>query len=173
MNTVRVYDFKTRETREIPAQELSPSYVRVTAGKLDAVYRCYMASELWKANRAPAVERATDPRGEMHCERCRCKRDALEVHHLTYERFTRELPGDLLALCAPCHDKADVERREAWQRQLSRWRAEAHAEHEKARFAGWLRKVKGIESDEVGADLDWLREEYDEWCRDREGDDRE
>jgi hypothetical protein len=30
----------------------------------------------------------------------------VEVHHLTYERLGAELPGDLEAVCAPCHRAA-------------------------------------------------------------------
>lgn len=135
--------------------------------KFAAAYDRYIASDRWKVNSAPARERA---RG--HCERCGRKCEALEVHHLTYERFTHELPTDLIALCPGCHDKADEERRAAWQRQLARWKAEAEQAYQEAGFNGWLRKAKGIEPDEVGDDEEWLREEYDEWARDRDGDDR-
>lgn len=138
-----------------------------TEAKMDAVYRGYIPdSPRWHVNRQPALERATNAHGEKHCERCRRKCDALTVHHLTYERFTHERPGDLLALCLTCHDKADEERRAAWCRQLARWREEAHEAHDLARFNGWLRKVKRIEPGEVGANLDWLRElrdEYEKW----------
>lgn len=150
-------------------KDLAGKNPRDLEAKFAAAYRCYIPdSERWKVNRAPAIERATNARGEKHCERCRRQCDVLEVHHLTYERFTQELPSDLLALCPSCHETADIERRAAWQRQLARWREEEETAYEVAGFHGWLHKVKGIEPDEVGDDLAWLREEYDEWCRDRE-----
>jgi 5-methylcytosine-specific restriction endonuclease McrA len=60
-------------------------------------YRRYLRSELWKQNRAPALERA---RGL--CEDCGAARD-LDVHHRTYARKGAEHPEDLVALCRPCH----------------------------------------------------------------------
>lgn len=36
------------------------------------------------------------------CERCH-EAPAWQVHHLTYARFNKEKPGDLLALCGRCH----------------------------------------------------------------------
>jgi hypothetical protein len=35
----------------------------------------------------------------------------LEGHHLTYERFGRERPEDVLVLCPVCHPELDAERR--------------------------------------------------------------
>lgn len=49
---------------------------------------------------------------------------------------------------------------------------ESEADDE-ARFARWLRVEKGIDDPrDVGADYEWLREEFEEWCRDGE-DERE
>ena len=142
--------------------------------KMSPRYRRYIPhSQHWKEKRASAIEQATDANGEKHCQRCGHKCAVLEVHHLTYERFTRELPKDLIALCPTCHEKADAERAAAWQKQLARLKAEANWAYEEAGFNGWLRKVKRIDPDDVGDDADWLWEEYDEWCRARDGYDRE
>lgn len=137
------------------------------ASLLSSLYKCYMVSARWKVNRAPAIERA-----KGHCENCRCKCDALEVHHITYERFTRELPGDLLALCKPCHEKADAERRAAWERQFARWRMEAEEAHKEARFEGFLRAKFGDEFSDYASfeDIASAREDYEERYHDRDGD---
>lgn len=37
------------------------------------------------------------------CRLCGDRSNNLEVHHLTYERFTRELQEDLITLCHSCH----------------------------------------------------------------------
>lgn len=43
------------------------------------------------------------------CERCHV-RTATHLHHLTYERASRELPADLLHLCVFCHAKEHPEK---------------------------------------------------------------
>lgn len=65
----------------------------------------------WWSDYVPRVRRRAGGR----CERCSRKTRRLEVHHLTYERFGRELLTDLQALCKPCHDIADEERKR-WTR---------------------------------------------------------
>ena len=38
------------------------------------------------------------------CEDCGCHR-ALQVHHLTYDRYGHEEPTDVLLLCRECHER--------------------------------------------------------------------
>jgi hypothetical protein len=68
----------------------------------DPEYVAYLKSPEWAAKRAEALRRA-----DGHCGRCGPGgAPPVEVHHLTYERLRAELPGDLIALCAPCHRRA-------------------------------------------------------------------
>jgi len=64
-------------------------------------YRAYMASPEWQVKRVAAFKKY----GGI-CEGCKSA-PATEIHHLTYKRFKRELPGDIVALCHSCHVKAD------------------------------------------------------------------
>jgi hypothetical protein len=128
-------------------------------------FEAYYVSEIWeqRSERRLAV-------ANYQCARKGCTRRAVQVHHLVYnERWGtgQELDSELEPLCLPHHEEADEERRAAQERQFARWREEAE---ERSRFYGWLRRVKGLDPDEVGDDLEWLREEYDEWARDRDGD---
>ena len=60
-------------------------------------YDAYLKSAEWIVTRSQVLHRAGG-----RCERCHGA-EATEVHHLTYERVGDELPGDLQALCPPCH----------------------------------------------------------------------
>lgn len=62
------------------------------------VYRTYLASEAW----ALLCERVR-ARDKQTCQKCEWAGGALDVHHLTYDRATRERLSDLVALCRPCH----------------------------------------------------------------------
>lgn len=135
------------------------------------LYDAYLASPRWKEKRAPIIDRASG-----HCERCGRACAALEVHHLTYERFGgNERPEDLQALCRGCHDQADDERKAAWKKQLAKWAAEAEDERHEARFAAWMRACHGENYyDDLGsAGVAEEREKWDERQHDREGDDYE
>jgi 5-methylcytosine-specific restriction endonuclease McrA len=68
-------------------------------------YQRYLRSERWRLLRKQVLRRAG-----WRCECCG-RRGPLDVHHLTYERFGRELLGDLQALCRDCHDGAHREAR--------------------------------------------------------------
>jgi hypothetical protein len=68
----------------------------------DPAYVAYLKSPEWLIKRAQIMHRASG-----HCERCGPGgAPPAEVHHLTYERVYDERPGDLIALCAPCHRRA-------------------------------------------------------------------
>lgn len=60
-------------------------------------YSLYLRTDHWQAVRKAAHERAGG--------RCQvCNSDAaLHVHHRTYQRRGRELPEDVIVLCANCH----------------------------------------------------------------------
>ena len=73
-------------------------------------------------------------RARGRCERCKCRTDDWEVHHLNYDRLGCERDSDLQALCPACHPAADAERRAAaYADALER----AEAALEEARFRGW------------------------------------
>lgn len=67
----------------------------------DAVaYEDYLASGEWRARREACMTR------DDHT--CRsCGAPATEVHHLHYRRIGHEHLEDLVALCRPCHKRAD------------------------------------------------------------------
>lgn len=60
-------------------------------------YNAYLASPLWQARRLLVFKRAHGT-----CEGCLVN-PAVHVHHLTYERVTREMAFDLVAVCLRCH----------------------------------------------------------------------
>jgi len=67
-------------------------------------YQAYITSSAWR--NSPARQAELKAAGY----RCRiCYRPGteveLQVHHRTYERLGCELPGDLLCVCAECHDE--------------------------------------------------------------------
>ena len=70
-------------------------------------YLRYLRLERWWVLRKQVLRRAN-----WRCERCG-QRGPLDVHHLTYERFGREMLGDLQALCRGCHDEAHETSRSA------------------------------------------------------------
>jgi hypothetical protein len=72
----------------------------------DLEYVAYLKTPQWAARRAEALRRANG-----HCGQCGPGgAPPVEVHHLTYQRLRVELPGDLIALCAPCHRRAHGQR---------------------------------------------------------------
>ena len=63
------------------------------------LYTAYMSSPEWAERRGRTLMLAGGT-----CQRCGQRR-ATEAHHLTYDRLGRERDGDLLAVCAPCHQR--------------------------------------------------------------------
>lgn len=64
---------------------------------ISAKYQTYLYSKKWKVKRRKVLSRA-----KYKCERCK-KRQATQVHHLTYKRIFNEKLSDLMAVCAKCH----------------------------------------------------------------------
>lgn len=62
-------------------------------------YEAYRRTASWQRRRQCVFTRA---RGT--CEVCGVQ-NAVEVHHLTYERVGQEMLSDLVAVCRACHDK--------------------------------------------------------------------
>ena len=86
--------------------EIQPELVGVgKTGSSREKYRAYLASPAWQEKRMAAFKRCG-----CICEGCKSA-TATEIHHVTYERFKRELPGDLAALCHACHVLADERQR--------------------------------------------------------------
>lgn len=88
----------------------------LTAARWRFAYELYLRSDAWQAKRAAVLERAG-----RHCERCPAGSGrfpvALDVHHLTYAHLGDEALEELEALCRPCHELADRERRHARRRR--------------------------------------------------------
>lgn len=83
--------------RHTPIREVNPT----RKAKRRALVAKYLGSAAWKAKRAACFARA-DHRCERVLDGMRCEGPAQVCDHLTYARFTRELPEDLRALCKPC-----------------------------------------------------------------------
>ncbi len=60
-------------------------------------YTAYLESPEWTEKSRSTIEAA----GGV-CSICK-RRPATQAHHLTYDRVGEELPGDLAAVCRPCH----------------------------------------------------------------------
>lgn len=69
-----------------------------TARGANVPYADYLQTAHWRSVRDQALRRA-----KWRCEQCQTKRE-LQVHHRTYERLGQEAPGDLVVLCAGCHE---------------------------------------------------------------------
>jgi 5-methylcytosine-specific restriction endonuclease McrA len=80
-------------------------------------YGEYLQTPEWRERRDQALDRAG-----YRCQVCNSGRN-LHVHHRTYERRGRELPGDLTVLCSGCHSlfhgKPDKSQRPAAPRTLA------------------------------------------------------
>lgn len=74
------------------------------ARKRRKVYSKYIHSEEWKDFRLSIIR----VRG-YRCEKCGETEGIIHAHHLTYERFMKEIPSDIMLLCIPCHN--DVHRK--------------------------------------------------------------
>lgn len=116
-------------------------------------YNQYINSPTWKQKRAAALERA-----QYRCQKCGFSKwsRTLEVHHLTYERFKRELPSDLMVLCKECHEIEDKKR-------AARGIQKSQDALYDARLHGWASKVYGEEW-ELREELDRVEEKFTEWC---------
>ncbi len=69
--------------------------------KGNPVYDRYIHSTEWR--------KKADKRLEMDGHTCQvCGREAVDVHHLTYDRFGHENMDDLVSLCRKCHNKAEA-----------------------------------------------------------------
>lgn len=73
---------------------------------MGTAYTTYMRSDAWRETRQKRLVK-----DKHKCRTCG-KGESLQVHHVTYERFTRERQADLITLCKECHDAiTDVIRR--------------------------------------------------------------
>jgi len=61
-------------------------------------YADYINSQKWKSFRLSIIKE----RG-YKCEKCGANNRIIHAHHLTYERFMKELPEDIQLLCVLCH----------------------------------------------------------------------
>lgn len=66
-------------------------------------YAAYMASSEWVRLRQALFDAQPVPRCYC-CNRKRSGRKSFDAHHLTYDNFGRERPGDVVLVCHLCHD---------------------------------------------------------------------
>lgn len=150
-----------------PAQTGRTAMV-VSGERFRSIYEIYMTSDAWRMKRVQVLDRACG-----RCERCGKECNALEVHHLTYERFGgRELLSDLEALCGECHPRADKERVEAKAIALETAIQEAEETVFERGLDSWMRRAYGenwkLEDD---ATIEHERQRFEAWRerdRDRE-----
>jgi 5-methylcytosine-specific restriction endonuclease McrA len=120
-------------------------------------YIRYLSSFAWYAKRNAALKAAG-----YRCQECRRKKSKqvkLEVHHLTYQNFTREEPEDLQVLCKRCHKIADQER-------VVRVQEQNEEKLYDAQVNGWATKVYGEEWYER-CDVNEVYEEFGEWLENK------
>lgn len=65
-----------------------------------ADYSQYMKSAEWFHKRQQVILRS-----DGKCEAIGCTNEAVEVHHMTYQRLGNENLEDLRAVCRECHRK--------------------------------------------------------------------
>ena len=63
-----------------------------------AKYNTYLKSFKWRDKRLRVLKR-----DNHECKAC-CRRDAVAVHHLTYDRVFDEPLYDLVSICETCHE---------------------------------------------------------------------
>jgi len=71
---------------------------RINKRKRD--YNAYIKSVKWRNFKKAILK----DRG-YYCELCGDKFLNLDLHHIHYDNFKKELPGDVLLLCRGCHFK--------------------------------------------------------------------
>ena len=62
-------------------------------------YKSYISSNEWKLLKELIIEE----RGN-YCEKCNNQFISLDLHHIHYDNFKKELRSDLLLLCRNCHN---------------------------------------------------------------------
>lgn len=62
------------------------------------IKQAYLQSSQWRK-----LAKRIRKRDNYTCQSCGITDTQLEVHHITYERFTTELDTDLITLCRHCH----------------------------------------------------------------------
>jgi len=96
-------------------------------------YKRYNSSAEWRRRKKDVRKRAED-RCEWKVRGVRCPNPGVDVHHLTYERFTNEPLTDLLFVCKGCHDIADRAREERNGRNFAAFCEERRRETSEATF---------------------------------------
>ena len=104
MNQLSFFDEESKRPANWPIPTPQPTGREFRQSRL---YHDHMRSPAWRRTRAAKLELSG-----YRCEHCGAT-GRLDVHHKTYERFTRERPSDLEALCPGCHAKADREREQS------------------------------------------------------------
>ena len=85
-----------RENKNRAAKNIEDRFDR---NKWFESYDKYLGSDDWKDKRRLVMERA----GNV-CEGCR-KRQAIEIHHITYDHAGNEFLFELVAVCEECHER--------------------------------------------------------------------
>jgi hypothetical protein len=116
-------------------------------------YESHIRSTRWKAMKKAVIKM----RGNK-CEECGYGSPNLELHHLTYERFGRELWKDVKLVCKQCHPSCDEQRK----KEIAKNRENRMASNA---FETWYKKTRG---DTLGEATEFDYEEFDNWCENKD-----
>lgn len=89
--SARQQELRQRAEDELASREAADNE------EFDRWYAGYLNSPQWRSKRALVFTRS-----QGMCEGCG-RREAVQVHHLTYARVGREMLFDLAAVCMECH----------------------------------------------------------------------
>ena len=143
---------KTGAIRETGINPIIEEIINRPIEKKSNEYTAYISSLQWQTKRRDAIMRAKNQCEHVDNKNARCKnRGNLEVHHKTYERLGKELPGDLMVVCKSCHKIEDGIRA-----------AETSNRVYDARMDGWATKKYG-EHWESFIRYEQAEEEFNEW----------
>lgn len=90
----------TGYTPERPMSDLQRTFLEARSERRPSSYQQYLNTAEWMMRKLAILSE----RGSR-CIDCRRTDKPVQLHHLSYERLGRELPEDLVILCAVCHGK--------------------------------------------------------------------
>jgi 5-methylcytosine-specific restriction endonuclease McrA len=90
--------------RSVRYSELEKQMLHEENQEFDREYEAYRKTEKWQRLRGKVLAR-----DKFICQGCGSANRAIDVHHLTYDRFKDEMLFDLIAVCRDCHTRLHPE----------------------------------------------------------------
>lgn len=126
-------------------------------------YQEYMRSVAWNKKRFEVLKR-----DGFQCQTC-LSRDALEVHHKTYDRLFNEDMEDLITLCHECHEAITaVIRRRRYSLREYRVEQVRHGEFNHVERKRISPEISGADADAQWASCrshEQVRKSYEDYIR--------